>query len=180
MRIITKKIPMLFLAFVFAFGLMAVTASAAKKIPVKKLKNQGFTTTKSVANKKAVSVKKGTYTIKMGTKSSGYLKFKAPKTKSYKFTFSKLKTNTSYTCGHAYIMTDSKYGNGYITYATMKTQGGSNSVLWLATKNSSTSVHKKDRFLASRYGTIKLTKGQVVYIYLNIVNPKTSLRLNIK
>ena len=146
--------------FVLALGLMTVTASAKTK----KLKNADFDTNTAKVSKKATTIKKGSYTFKFGSKHKGYLKFKAPKTATYTFTLSGLKSR-KYNCGYWYIMTENSYNPAYISNNQVKTQGGSMYSLYYATKNS-TYGEKKYRYLKSRYGKIKLSQGQTAYIYI--------------
>ena len=173
-----RKLLILMLVMIMAFGTMTISASAKTKSI--KPKSCGFATSTSTANKKATTVRTGSYAIKVPSKQQFYLKFTAPKTKNYTFTSSAFKSkNGNYTCGHGYIMT--KYGNNgqSITMADVKTQGGKNSSLYYSIK-SDTSGAKKYRYLSSRYATIKLNKGETVYIYYSFAGGMKSFNLSIK
>lgn len=150
--------------------------SAAKKTLV----NQGWTQKLKQANKKARSVKCGTYTIKLPSKGRGYLKFRAPKTKTYTFTISKLKAKKKGKRSNGYFYVMTKYGvsGTKIGQDMLKTQGGTTNTLWLGTKRRQ--IGKKYNWeLKTRYGKIALEAGETVYLYFNF-SPKDTLRLNIK
>lgn len=163
-----------------------IEAQAAKKV------------TTNYNYKKAPAVKTGTTTVtarlyksanykKKNLAAVGFVKFTVPKTATYKFTFSKvaIKGNSS------------SYANGAITFYTgtggassiyptkylkVKTEGGSTGTLWLCSSYLGGAAPKKPKtgsFLTKRTATVKLKKGQVVYISFN--NNKTNTySLNIK
>ncbi|MBR0410817.1 MAG: hypothetical protein IJI25_07420 [Eubacterium sp.] len=172
-----KKFATIVFVSLLIFGFAAVTGNAAANRVVK-LKNQSFTSKKSVARKKAVTVKRGGWTVKMGTLGTGFLKFKAPKTKKYVFNYSGLQSNSSYTNGYTYVMVDSKYGNNYLTMSNVRTQGGVTASIYINNRSNTTGTMKY-RFLSSRYAAVKLKKGQVVYLYFSF-DPNASLNLKVK
>lgn len=175
MRRLLKKSLLMILVLGLLVGGMTTTTFAATK----KLKKQGFTTTTAVANKKALAVKKGTTIVKLSGKGNGYLKFRAPKAKTYSFTLSNIKSGTGgYTCGYFYVMR--KYGssNQYIGQEPLKTYGGKSTALYLSTRNES-SGKKAFQYRTSRTGKIRLNKGEVVYLYFSFY-AKDSLKLKIK
>ncbi len=175
----STRIMTAFLAMFLAFALIAVPADA--KVKVKKLKNCAFTTSTSVAKKKAGVVKRGTYDIKLGKKGSGYAAFKATKTKKYSFTLYKVRPgkNSSYSSGFFYCMLPSKYSKSSITIMDMKTQGGTDNSLYVSSKYHKQTGPVKDRFLTKRTGKITLKKGQIAYLYFSFYRGDT-IRLNIK
>lgn len=170
-----KRITMMLFTFALAFCILTIPASAATK----KLKNQSFTTSAAKAKKKATALKRGTYTIKLASKGKGFAKFKAPKTKTYAFTISNLKSKKSYACGYFYVMTTSSYSNSYITMSKLKTKGGTTTGMYFATK-SGTSGAMKSRFLKTRTGKIKLKKNQTVYLYYYCTAGNSSFKFRIK
>lgn len=174
MRKILRKSVLLMLVLSLLVGGMVTTTFAATK----SLKKQGFTTSTSTADKKAITVKKGTTTVKLSKKGTGYLKFKATATKTYSFKLSGLKSgNGRYSCGYFYVMR--KYGTAgqYIGQEKLKTYGGKNSALYVATKNGTTGK-KLYRYRTSRTGKIKLNKGETVYLYFSFYT-KDQLKLKI-
>ena len=175
MKAAMKKVISLFLVLTMVISFSSVSTYAATK----KLKNQTFTTDTAVANRKALSVKKGTYTVKLPSKGKGYLKFKAPKKATYSFTLSKLKASSSYSCGYFYVMR--KYGttNQYIGQEKLKQKGGKQEAMNIATRNS-TSGKVISRYLTSRTGKITLRKGEVVYLYFSFWSEDKSVVLKIK
>ena len=175
MRKILRKSVLLMLVMSLLVGGMVTTTFAATK----SLKKQGFTTSTSTADKKAITVKKGTTTVKLSKKGTGYLKFKATATKTYSFKLSGLKSgNGRYSCGYFYVMR--KYGTAgqYIGQEKLKTYGGKNSALYVATKNSTYSTKKLYQYRTSRTGKIKLNKGEMVYLYFSF-SSKDQLKLKI-
>ena len=87
MKKLLRKSLIMTLAAVLLIGTFAISADAVMK---KTIKPQEYTKKVSVANKKAAVVKKGTTKLTF-KKGYGYIKFVAPATKTYKFTFSNLK-----------------------------------------------------------------------------------------
>lgn len=136
---------------------------------------QAATAKKAVTNyKKATAVKLGKkYTVTAKTTNKKYLayvKFKAPKTGTFKVTIGNvhskgLSSAKEIGFGTAYIGKSSAYG---LLREKVKTQYGKSSSLFLCTKYSATSGKKKvGSYLPSRYGKIKLKKGEVIYIYMS-------------
>ena len=167
------------LTFVFALAAILVLPSQAA---TRKVKNQDFTSTISTVKKKAVTAKKGTQTVKL-LGSGGFLKFKAPKTKTYTFTgYGVKKPSGEYSSyGYFYLMTVSGSGSyKYLKINNVKTKGGKNTALYINSNKNSTSGKKATRSLKSRSGSIKLKKGQTVYIYSWFTSKKTSYKLKIK
>lgn len=124
--------------------------------------------------KKAPALKLGiTYKVTEKVNHS-MVKFTAPKNGTYKVTisniatFPKVKGRTDHNLGSLYIC--KLYYNGkYPMSQTVKTQGGRCSCLSTATKDSYNDFYKgrkvtTDTYLASRYGKIKLKKGETIYM----------------
>lgn len=185
MKRIMKKLMVLGMAAMLTAAAGASYASA-KTVTVK---SYDFTTKLSSAKKMAKKVTKGTTTLVLTAKSknyasSGFVKFTAPKTKTYKFTFSSAKgigegKGDTFT-GFNYIMTSTPYGS--IGQTMVTTQGGKATALWTGSTNRKVYTDEKlvDRNLHSRYGKIRLKKGQTVFLYMYHSCKKVSLKLNIK
>ena len=168
-----KRVAALFLTLVMVFAFGDVPALAKTKTV--KTKAAEYFTTESYIKKKAGKVKKGTYLVKPNRKKGGYLKFTAPKTKTYKFTISHYSTEKSYCNGYWSIMTRKKNGIGFYP-KSVKTQGGSNDSMYISS-SSNTSGEMKYRFLESRYAKTKIKKGQTVYIYLKYTGGNVILKI---
>ncbi len=163
----------------------AVEVQAAKKV------------TAGVNEKKAKVVGVGTtaVTAKKSSKDDmhhAYLKFKAPKAGSYVFTLSDFKTkgikaSKDVEIGGFSLLTKDAYG--YIP-ETVKTEGGKtermNICTGAATKDDYfKSLNKKrkklERYLPKRTATMKLKKGETVWIYVTYTNYRQfSYKLKIK
>lgn len=168
-----------------ALGCMVISASAAKKIPVKKLKNLDYKASCARIKKNATTVKTGTCRVQVGKKKSGYVKFKAPKTKDYTFTLSGVKTTNKY--GYSTDFANIKYikrysfsKKEYLYDYQVRTQGGKAFTLWFGTKKSVSNYNTNLSTRASRYGKIKLNKGETVYLYFYFSYAGDSCQLNIK
>lgn len=176
MKSLKRRSLALALAVVLMTGMLGLTADAAAK---KTVKNQNFTTTTSTINKKATTVKKGTTTLTF-TKGQGYVKFKAPSTKTYKFTFSNLTGKDVYTA-FVEVQTKSKYSSKYSFMTPVTTKGGKTETLWLLQKNKTYKGGKLlSRPLKTRAGKIKLKKNQMIYFYFYNGKHKGSVKLNVK
>lgn len=175
-----KRALIMTLATILLIGTFAVTADAAMKRTVKK-QNNTYSTSK--ANKKASKVKKGTTNL-VFTKGAGYLKFTAPSTKTYSFTFSNIKTKGVGPQVGFYKKV--KNNPKKLQMYGIKTKGGESSWLWLlpTREKESDGDTWKVRFmqpLHKRTGKLKLKKGEVVYIWLGSDEPtKTTAKLVIK
>ena len=172
MKKLTKVLSLMLVAALI-LGTFAVPASAAAKKTVKK---HGFETRVAPINKCAAVVKKGTtnLTIKGG---EGYVKFVAPKTKKYSFTFSNLKNKGGVS---GFVEMQTRDGE-YCWLTKVKTKGGQSDTLWLsingAKSSSSDTLNKR---LASRTGTYTLKKGEAMYMYVYTNMRKTTCKLVIK
>lgn len=148
----------------------------------KKVKKQSFSTLTKVINKKATKVKRGSskLIVKGG---NGYIKFIAPKTKTYSFTFSGVKS-TNGTGGSAFVevQTPYSYDSSYSFLTKVKTKGGESNTLWLAYKGRTFPYYTNDlsRPIAKRTGKVKLAKGQAVYFYFSGTRADTYVNLKVK
>lgn len=152
----------------------SVEAQAAKKVTANK------------KYKKAPTVKTGTTTVtsKKSSQNVGkYVKFKAPKTGTYKFTVSSFSPADEINCGYFCFYNDpAKYDR----LRDLKTEGGRASSFHIASKKFMNgfkhgNTKKADRYATSRSATMKLTKGQVVYMYLYYTTAnKYTYKLKIK
>jgi hypothetical protein len=140
---------------------------------------QSFTTTTKVIEKKATTVKKGTtkLTIKKG---QGYIKFKAPATKKYTFTFSNTKSSIK---GSSFVEIQKKDASSpkYSFLYDVKTKGGKANTLWLGVNGYKSSTGDLvGRCLPTRSAVVKLKKGQSLYFYFYNGSSKTTSTLKIK
>lgn len=154
----------------------ATPAYAAAKKTVKK---QGFTTSLAKVKKKAAKVKRGTtsLTIKKG---KGWLKFKAPKTKTYTFTFSDVKSAEFSSNAFVGVYKVAKYSSSSVASVKVKTKGGKSNTLWLSCNGYAHANEMLERPIAKRSGKIKLAKGEWVYLYFYNNDVKTTANLTIK
>ena len=145
-------------------GTFSISADAVMK---RKLKYQASTNKIRVIDKKASKVKKGT-TILTIPKGNGYIRFVAPETKTYKFTFSNIKDKKS-SIEQVNISPLMKYDPKpqYCVSVDVSTKGGIARSLSLLCKDYP--VLEKNRkierytFLKSRTAKIKLNKGDIIY-----------------
>lgn len=169
-----KKTVALFLTLIMVLALASVPAFAKTKTI--KMKGAAFTTRSAEIARSAKKVKKGSYILKTNKKKGGFLKFTATSTKTYTFTISHYSTKKYYCNGYWYIMTQAPNNPDYYYSTKVKTQGGTNSSLYICSK-SNTYGKKVYRFLKSRYGKIKLKKGQTIYIYLEYTGGNAKLKI---
>ena len=178
MKKLLKRSLVMTLVTVLLIGTFAISADAVAKKTVKK---QKFTTSLSVANKKAAKVKKGTTNLTY-TKGEGYIKFTAPSTKTYSFTFSNLKVSGE-SAAHVSPMLKSKYDSKSLDFVKVSTKGGKNDSLCLVSKGwaEDKTGAVKHRYLHSRTGKIKLKKGETIYFYFYSTSTnKNTMKLVIK
>ena len=171
------KVLSLMLVAALVLGTFAVPAQAATK--KKTVKKQSFTSETKKINSKAATVKKGTtkLTFKGG---DGYVKFIAPRKKTYSFTFSKLKSKTTRFTSIAIQLKD-KASPSYAWLVKAKTYGGKTDFLHMGTNgDSSKSGDKVGWYLPKRTAKIKLKKGDVLYLQVRNAPEKTTCTLNIK
>ena len=147
------------------------TGASFKKVPVTTYRDKD-----SVRVKRAVKVKTGTNKLSVGT--AGFLKFKAPSTGTYEFTFSALDQKARKTdgktvlslAGYASFYTYDKYGLSSLSESSIRTQGGEYLILYFCsegTKDHFSNESKYDlaeRKIPDRYARIKMKKGKTLYI----------------
>jgi hypothetical protein len=164
----------------FLTGVFSRPAQAATKI----VKKQVYYEKTSYA-KKGTAVKKGTYTIEMAGK-SGFLKFKAPKTKTYTFTISNIEKKTpgdvmdDYLNGNIYFLLPYPNNKKSLGPIKVKTKGGLTDRVNVRSLENSTAGKMVYRFLTSRSASFKLKKGQTVYMFARFADARNSFRLKIK
>lgn len=175
-----KKISVLLFALLLACAALPKPAMAAK---TKKIYYSDFTTTKA-SMKKPANLKKGTTTVTMSDGKGvyrtyhGYAKFKAPKTKTYTFTFSNL-INKKYpeSSGYVQIFVTDKQGKKWVTWKKVSSQGGKVTNLNVGQNGNVNSGSKKNANLTSRYAKLKIKKGNTVYLFFSFINGS---KLNVK
>jgi len=172
-KLMTTVIFSVFVA-AFAFSVSPVSAQAAtKKVSA------------TTNYKKAPKLKVGTNKV-TAKKNNSYVKFTAPKTGTYTFTISNIATikgrNPDTNLGNLYI---EKMSGSYLSTQRVSTNGGKNTVLWTATKDSYNRYYKgkkvtKDTYLATRYGKLKLKKGETVWLEYYYTGTRCTYTLKVK
>ena len=161
---------------------LSAQAELSAQAATKSVKNCDFTTTTKTINKKALKVKKGTTKLSLNS-GQGYIRFIAPKTKTYSFTFSNLKSKKSSYGLTAFVefQTPDKSMPQYsFMMRDVATQGGKTSTLWLASKEwNGTSKKLVDKPLKKRTGKVKLTKGTNLYLYFSSVYKYDTVTLKV-
>ncbi|MBR1691685.1 MAG: hypothetical protein IJ711_02800 [Lachnospiraceae bacterium] len=162
------------LAAALVFTVTPISAqAAAKKV------------TASTNYKKAPKLKVGTNKV-TAKKNSAYVKFTAAKAGTYTFTMSDVATipakKPDHNLGHFTIRKDTGY---YLSAQKVSTNGGKETYLEMATKDSYNDYYKgqkvkKNSYLASRYGKLKLKKGETVYIQYFHTGGKCSYTMKVK
>lgn len=171
---------------------IAVAASLAGPFVIPVNAATRTVSTKATKIQKAPAVKKGRSVVKI-KKNFSFIRFKAPKTKTYRFTFSNLNALRK-----ADRRRNSANGSVYLGFAKygiaiakpVKTNYGTASYLEFASKNFCKSFYrhiarkkKPTEYFTSRYAKIKLYKGQTVYVYhffAGVKNSNVSYNLTIK
>lgn len=170
MKRLLKKSLLLTLVAVLLIGTFAISADAVMK---KTVKPQGYTKKVSVANKKAAVVKKGTTKLTF-TKGEGYIKFVAPATKTYVFTFSNLKQSKNVKYPDKLVafyvqVKSAKYPKNLII-KKVSTKGGKAPYLKMNVNNYCPDAYpdkKVDWYEKTRTGKVHLKKGQAIYFWLD-------------
>jgi hypothetical protein len=151
------------LALVMALSLLSPITAEAKTKNVK-VKNVGYTSSVSTVKKKASKVTIGTTKLtltKAKNRGQGYIKFTAPKSKKYTFTFSELNDSKDpYSNGHitGYQIKSGYNGRQYITSINLRGKGGTRSNLWISHKKSKDYPTNIDK------GSLKMKAGETVYL----------------
>ncbi len=158
-----KRLVTLSLALIIALSMFSPLTAEAKTKSVK-VKSLDYTSSVTTVKKKAQKVSVGTNNLtysKVNGWGRGYIKFTAPKTKKFNFTVNSLKSS------------DGSYTNGHITAYMIK--GSSNRQYLSSVKFKSNNFYqhiasrKSDYDMTSMKGTMKLNKGETVYIYCSFL-----------
>lgn len=154
----------------------SIEAQAAKKVTANKKQT------------KAPKVKVGTtkVNIKLKAYTQAYVKFSAPKTGKYTFTFSNLKGKEDFTLGYFGIQ---KQRNGSYFYEKLSTKYGKATLPFFASKHAMNTPtiktnNKKQkkamRYYATNTATMSLQKGETVWIMMTVSSKPSSYTLKIK
>ena len=163
------------MALTLVFALMPSAAYATTNLAV----GQGdFSTETATLNKKAKTVKVGTYKVTF-KKGKGYLKFKAPKSKTYSFTFSNVKAKNG-ASAYVTVQTPSPTAAKYAFSTEVSTKGGKTNTLWLGVNGKTGYGTGVNECLKSRTAKMQLTKNGIVYFYFYNMEYKTTTSLKIK
>ena len=172
---IFKRIVCLAVAFAFVVTLITPVQVSAKTKTIS-LKKQPFTTEVSTADASAKQIGKGTYKVKMKVDSrgwyQGYIKFVAPKTKTYKFTVSNLVAN------------DKKFANGITTAYVPGSANNTENIDFRKSGYEKNGLRIASRKLGktptSKTGKLFLQEGQVVYLYNSYLGSYKSKKMQLK
>lgn len=135
-------------------------------------KKKKVTASTSDNTEKMPSVKKGTTTVKVSNKKNSYYKFTAKKAGTYVLTVSNVKgVDDSDDTAYGYIAVGVKK-DGTLSFigTDYATEGGTRNVFNLCSKTyynqymTDSSVDLVEQYLTKRTVTIKLKKGQTIYI----------------
>lgn len=174
------------LAFAIAAPAATVDVSAVRKV-----------TAKSDNYKKAAKVKKGVTKVTVANSSNPYIKFTAPKTKTYTLTFYKVNAvrkadrKRNSVNGYLSIGKLSGYYSKYVSTQEVKTNYGKATSLQLCSRtfykswyrSSYNSKKKPDSYLLKRFAKVKINKGETIYIsgyFAGVTNSKASYFVKIK
>lgn len=182
----TKGIKKLLMALALVLCVAAFVPATASVQAEAKTK----TVTANKNYKKAPALKKGvTYKVKVNSKSKTYLKFTAPASGTYKVTISNIASAPKVKDGHdilyggLYLRKKSEYSN-YLFTQKIKTKGGSEYILNTTTQYCYSLSGKKKvtayTSLPSRYGKIKLKKGETIYLEYMFSNKSKKCTYNLK
>ncbi len=182
-----KKIFCILFCCFLIISLFSLNSDAATKVKTIKTSVTDSSSEEKIIEK-SPAVKRGTTLVKPGKSRTSYVKFTAPKTKTYTFTFSPVftaKQQKDYVLGYFQICS--------VTYdrlhtLDLKTNGGTYYSLNVANKMyadaTKTSTPKSQRYLTKRSTKIKIKKGESVYISryfeMNEKPVKVNYKLNIK
>ena len=190
-----KRTIVMLLTAVMIMG-ATLNVSAASGAVIKSVKNSSETTSLTTASKNATTVTKGTTRLRIAG-GRGFVKFTAPKTGTYSFMVSNVqgqkKMNACASVGTYIAVPPQKLWTGkvlagYLKEVTVSTAGGRASYLRLISNKKMTRSSGQNRYLSgtrkylpSRTGTIKLNKGQTIYLYFsNLGDGRTTANLVIR
>lgn len=165
-----RRLTLLILITVFIFSSLSVAAAAKKTVKI-----QGFTTNVRTLNKNAVTVKAGTTALTFA-KGHGYIKFTAPKSKTYKFVFLNVKSKDSSRCAYASAQKAQVYNRNYASKCNLRLASGVSNTMWLSANGYKFSNYSGiEKPVAKRTGSVKLEKGETIYFFFNNGKKKTTV-----
>lgn len=168
------KVAVLFMLIcTMVLGCFSMSSYAAPKTPkVKTVKKMDGRAPRKDIRKHAVKVGHKKKVTLRGTQ--GWFKFKAPKTKTYRFTFNNLRTEglaaeNDFNYGYfvmahvtkKYVQSvrpKTQYGRAYAMFLTTQTD-------WNRMTSDGIAVEKVTEFLPSRKAVLKMKKGETIYGY---------------
>ncbi len=163
-----KSLLCLSLAFVMALALLTPVTAQAKSKDIT-VKSQKFTNTASVAKKKATKVSAGkTYSITFKTKGydcGGFVKFVAPKSKTYTISVSNLSTDDGkYCCGSlAEMLVDPKHPQSVIFID--QARGSYSGKHWINIAGQSFNNNYTKDYPPKNKAKVKLNKGETLFLH---------------
>ena len=113
--------------------------------------------------------KKGTYTVKA---TRGFVRFVAMSAGTYKFSFSNMKTVgvSGYDWNIGYVSFEDSNGY-YLSSSRVRINGAQTNTAYLSTQDGKIVTYpNKDSWLPSRTALVKLKKGEVIYLAMNLEN----------
>lgn len=173
------------LGFIFAFIYIISSFDMKSEAGTREVKTR-ITDSYSEKNiiKKAPKIKKGTTIVKVEKKKTSYVKFTAPSTKTYKFTFTPQFTeeqNKDFMFGYFQICRI-KYNK--LSTQKLKTKGGKYIALNVGNQRYIDAIeapkNKAKAYMTSRSTSIKLKKGETVIISSYIQKNQNEDRLKYK
>lgn len=168
----------------FVAAMLVPTSAIARTVKTKTIPNG---TKMSQFDKKIKAVKKGTTTIKYTTK-YGFVKFKAPSTKTYKFTFSNVKSSNSPSAAVGALEKIKNTSRTEFTTVAIKVKTNEGTVKAFPVvdseyarlaKNAGKTKIDKYQIVTKRTVKAKLKKGQTIYLDIS-GTAAGSLKLKIK
>jgi hypothetical protein len=179
---------LILLAFFLAVGSLSMQSYAktkskksTKKKVVRKIRNLGFTTKTRRADKKSITILKGTTNnLKLRSSGHGFVKFVAPKDSVYKIKIYDLKKHKKHHLPYAYccLLVPSSKNPKLLVPKKAETYGGKTHTLYFDTKNINKGS-KQYRYRKKRYGWLRLRAGQTLYIYCS-AKSKDTFKLKIR
>lgn len=151
------------------------TAAAVKR----SVKTQVFTTKTRVAQNRATTVTRGT-TLLTFNAGRGYIRFQAPATKTYTFTFCNIKDSGRHSVMSIAVQKPNKGDKSHLNLVDVRTQGGKDCFLSMASNGYRDKYGKgTNKYLTSRTCKVLLQKGQVLYFHFGTWKTKHTATLKI-
>ncbi len=168
-------------SLVLAFAVVATLVNpmtAQAKTNTAKVKYSKFLTSVSEAEAVASVVKKGSNKIVLKRKKYtclGYVKFVAPKTKTYTFTFSGVSSDSrSNRLGFIAVQTPETAYPDSLAWIDASTKGGTTHFLRVAQKTYKHRIKNPvEQYLSKRSAKMNLQEGQVVYLHYDFSSYRT-------